>query len=324
MVDNIDKSLHSVSQLFRSILDIYTLDSGKVVPRLEVTPVRELLASLVQQNAEAARWAGVEVRVRPTRCCVRCDPVLLTTMLQNILSNTFKYAPGKPVLIGCRSRDGALAIEIYDQGKGIAPEHLTKVFDEFYRGQQVRDKDIEGVGLGLSIVKRLGELMSLDVRIGSRPGRGTVAIIQGLELASAQEVRPSTGHSMPVHLLRGLHVTLIEDDRNVLVATASLLEKWGCIVQTETSMPMRKVDCDLIVTDFDLNTEVSGADCIEHLRRLHGRKIPAVVITGHDVKHVQELLGNKEIPVLSKPIRPSELRSVLTALRLDMAPQASA
>lgn len=324
MVDNIDRSLHSVSQLFRSILDIYTLDNGKVVPRPEVIPLQPLLEDLLLQNAEAARWAGVEIKLRPTRCCVRCDPGLLTTMLQNLLSNALKYAPGRPVLIGCRRRGGGVAIELYDRGSGIAKEHLAQVFEEFYRVRQPRDKDIEGVGLGLSIVKRLGDLMGLQVRIASRLGRGTLVAVQGLERASPAELRPATGRALPSQLLEGLHVTLIEDDRRVLQATASLLEKWGCVVRMETTMPDDGGRCDLIVTDYDLGTEVSGADCIARLRHLHGRRIPAVVITGHDVKRAQEALGDKDIPVLAKPVRPAELRSVLSALRLGARAQAVA
>ncbi|MGV2837351.1 sensor histidine kinase, partial [Pseudomonas shirazensis] len=126
-------------------------------------------------------------RLRPCKHWVRVDPALLATMVQNVLSNCFKYGRQRPVLVGVRRRHGGLVVEIHDQGQGIAEEHLSRVFEEFYRVRQLRDKDVEGVGLGLSIVKRLGLLMGMDVTLRSRVGRGTSVSLSGLPLATAPE-----------------------------------------------------------------------------------------------------------------------------------------
>ncbi len=118
-------------RLFTMLND--SLDSGHVEPRLENVALHTLLQQLVQQNREAARWANVEVRLHARPLYVLGDPALLTTMVQNLLSNALKYAPGRRVLIGCRTRSGAVRIEVYDQGRGIGEEHQDKVFEEFYR-----------------------------------------------------------------------------------------------------------------------------------------------------------------------------------------------
>ena len=183
LVDNIDRSLLNVSQLFRSILDLYTLDNGRILPRLHVFNLGEWLADLILQNAEAARWAGVELRLRPCRHWVQSDPALLATMVQNVLSNCFKYGAQRPVLIGVRRRGAGLAIVIYDRGNGIAEEHLAKVFEEFYRIRQMRDKDVEGVGLGLSIVKHVVQ------RHGA--GARAHAVRQGVPAAPGPPRRPT-------------------------------------------------------------------------------------------------------------------------------------
>lgn len=318
LVENIDKSLHSVARLFRSILDMYSLDSGKVVPQLETLPLHNLLQQLVQQNAEAARWAGVDIRLHCPPVYVRADQSLLTTMLQNLLSNALKYAPGQPLLIACRRRDANLSIEIYDKGRGIAEGHLDNIFEEFYRVRQARDSDVEGMGLGLTIVRRLGTLMGLHIRIRSVEGRGTLAAIDGLHQAAPPVERPAAaqGNNHSPRMLDGLRVCLIEDDQNVLLATATLLNKWGCEVDTFTSLPDVSRDFDLVITDFDLGREASGADCINHVRTLSGRNVPAIIMTGHDVRRVQEQLGDEDIPILSKPVQPAELRSLLVALKL--------
>ncbi|WP_395382618.1 hybrid sensor histidine kinase/response regulator [Mesorhizobium sp. UC22_110] len=316
MVENIDRSLHSVSGLFRSLLDISTLDSGKVTPHFEVVAVQDIVDEVLTQNANRAEWSQTTFKLVRTRLHVRTDAALLTTILQNIVSNALKYAPGSEVLIGCRRHRYGLSIEIHDRGEGIAEEHLPRLFDEFYQVRERGDKDIEGVGLGLSIVKRLAHLMSLRVSIRSVRGRGTSVRIAGLPVVSAPERTKKIAPERFSSPLEGLRVLLVEDDEDVLLATASLLEKWGCVVQAETGADLSVAACDLVVTDFDLGGGIVGADFIQEVRRQAGRDIPAIVMTGHDENRVREELGQQDIPILSKPVRPSELRSTMIALSL--------
>lgn len=314
LVDNIDRSLLNVSQLFRSILDLYTLDNGQLLPRYQAVDLGQLLADLVRQNAEAARWAGVELRLRPCAHWVQVDPALLTTMLQNVLSNCFKYGAQRPVLIGVRKRANTVVVQIHDQGRGIAQEHLGKVFEEFYRVRHVRDKDVEGVGLGLSIVKRLGLLMGIDVVLRSRVGQGTSVSLRGLSLTAAPRQPALRDEMRQAGLLTGLKVCLVEDDPNVLRATQALLERWGCEVQAELSGQDVVSDCDIIVADYDLGPHATGIECIEQLRARRGEQVPALILTGHDVERIQATLNDRQISILSKPVRPSELRATLRDL----------
>lgn len=315
LVDNIDRSLLNVSQLFRSILDLYTLDNGRVEAKMQTLNLGKWLADIVCQHQEAARWAGVELRLRPCNYWVRTDPALLATMVQNVLSNCFKYGAQRPVLIGVRKRGAGLAIVIYDRGNGIAEEHLHKVFEEFYRVRQVRDKDVEGVGLGLSIIKRLGELIDVHVALRSQLGRGTAVTLAGLPIVAAPQSPVVRSEARQVGLLTGLKVCLVEDDRNVLLATSALLERWGCVVQGEWSAEDLVTDCDIIVADYDLGTHATGIECIDEVRRRRGWAVPAMIITGHDVEKIQAALHDRQIAILSKPVRPAELRATLRTLR---------
>lgn len=319
MVDNIDRSLQSVSRLFRSLLDISTLDSGKVTPRPEPTHIGTLIGDVVQQNSQAAEWSGVNFKVVHCDLYVQTDPTLLTTMIQNIITNAIKYAGNGPVLIGCRRRGGLLAVEIHDRGPGIGREHLDRVFEEFYQVRERGDKDVEGVGLGLPIVRRLSRLLGLNVHIRSRKGYGTAVIIEDLQIIPApKQISGSSRPYVPVSVMEGLRVLLVEDDEDVLVATASLLEKWGCVVQAETTVPECEAHCDVVITDFDLGAKTTGADCIARVRAMNRRKVPAVIMTGHDENRVREELGDQEIPVLAKPVRPTELRSLVIAIAIEM------
>ncbi|BBP53064.1 hybrid sensor histidine kinase/response regulator [Pseudomonas brassicacearum] len=317
LVDNIDRSLHIVSQLFRSILDIYTLDNGQLEPQAEPVHLGALLQDVVKQNTEAARWAGVELRLRPCRHWVNVNAGLLATMVQNLVSNTLKYASGQPVLIGVRPKGSGLAIVIYDKGRGIAAEHLPEVFKEFYRVRHVRDKDVEGLGLGLSIVKRISLLINLDIQLDSRLGKGTRAMIQGLETVAPRAMvdRPVSTHSR----LQGLRVCLVEDDANVLMATSALLEKWGCEVETHSDGVGVTSDCDIIIADFDLGTKVSGSECIAAIREQRGWEVPAMIMTGHEIERIRHALHHMNISILAKPVRPPELRATLLELTKNFA-----
>lgn len=318
MVDNIDRSLHSVSRLFRSLLDISTLDSGKIHPRKEAVVMRDLLQDLADQNAEAARWAGVEIRIVRTVLRFCADRSLMTTIVQNLISNALKYAPGGRVVIGCRRRGKTFSLMICDEGTGIPQQDRHRVFEDFYRVSQP-GRDIEGVGLGLPIVKRMASLMGLDVSLRSSDA-GTRVSIDGLMPTSENPaVSSSPHHPGASPLLQGTRILLVEDDPEVLAATRLLLERWGCIVQSEISAPEGFDECDMIITDYDLDGPVTGVDCISKLRRELGKDVPAVVMTGHDQGHIVEVLSDPNIPVLAKPVRPSELRGVLTAHKLRSA-----
>lgn len=323
MVDNIDRSLQSVSRLFKSLLDVSTLDSGKVVPKWETVAINEILDDVVRQNAGAAQRGGGAIRYVACRRLVRVDRGLLTTMLQNVVNNAVKYAPGSNILMGCRrlSRQ-KLAVEVYDQGPGIEPGHQARVFEEFYQVRERGDRDVEGVGLGLPIVRRLATLMDMKVMLSSRIGRGTRVRIEGLNVIVGDRAGPeetaSASRPNAHHGIRGLRVLLVEDDAAVLSATASLLERWGCVVRPELSIPVRVAPCDLVVTDFDLGGGVTGTECIAETRRQLGWHVPAVIMSGHDAIRIREDLGDAEIPILSKPVQPTELRSVLSAKVLDL------
>ncbi|WP_229006341.1 hybrid sensor histidine kinase/response regulator [Roseibium aggregatum] len=312
MVENIDRSLQSVAGLFRSLLDIATLDSGKVEPKLAPVRLDDVISDVMRQYSEMAQWANVELRAVPCRVVVRTDAALLSTMLQNIVSNALKYAPDSLVLIGCRRRNGKIALEVHDRGPGIPREHLDQVFDEFYQVRERGDRDVEGVGLGLSIVRRVGSLLDLDVQLCSVEDTGTSVVISGLEPSTQNLATSVLASTAPPSTVSGLHVLLVEDDKDVLLATATLLQKWGCKVQVETGIPKTMAAWDVMITDYDLGGKTTGADCIMVVRKLLGRQIPAIIITGHDKTRVQRDLGDASVPVMAKPISPVELRSVLT------------
>ena len=116
--------------------------------------------------------------------------------------------------------------------------------------------------------------------------------------------------------LKGYQIILVEDNRDVLVATKTMMESWGCAVSAHIKIPETFSACDLIVTDFDLGGKITGSDCIKHIRAVLGHDVAAIVMTGHDEHRVRTELNDNTIPVLMKPLRPAELRSMIASMRL--------
>ena len=317
MLDGIEQSVDSVTSLFASLLDISRLDVGGVEPRPAPVNLGLFLERMCAQNRDLAARNGCSVSYVSTSLWVHTDANLLFTMVQNVLGNAFKYASGSRVLIGPRRINGKLALQICDTGPGIDAEHLDAVFNEFYRLERARaERHIEGMGLGLAIVRGLGDLMGLQVTLSSTPGRGTSVRISGFERADPLvEPTPRRSHAHP---LFGKRICLIDDDETVRLATTRLLERWGCTVSAFSGVEAISGPFDAILADLELGDEKSGLDVVAALNANAKHPVPAVILTGHDDDATQERIAESRLPVLSKPVRPTELRAMLTRLCIGL------
>ena len=170
---NVDVSLEAVEEIIGALLDISRLDAGATRPEISDVPVADLMRTLEIEFAALARAKGLKLVFVSTSLAVRTDRRLLRRLLQNLISNALKYTIEGRVLVGCRRVSGAARIEVWDTGLGIPPEHERAVFAEFKRLDQGA-RVARGLGLGLSIVERLGRVLEHAVGLRSRPGKGSV------------------------------------------------------------------------------------------------------------------------------------------------------
>ena len=173
---NVDVSLEAVEEILGALLDISRLDAGATRPEISDVPVADLMGMLEIEFAALARAKGLDLVFVPTRLAVRTDRRLMRRLLQNLISNALKYTLRGRVLVGCRRFSGAARIEVWDTGLGIPPEHERAVFAEFRRLDQGA-RVARGLGLGLSIVERLGRVLEHPVGLRSRPGKGSVFFV---------------------------------------------------------------------------------------------------------------------------------------------------
>jgi signal transduction histidine kinase len=141
--------------------------------RLYLVPVRLGSAfSAVQRDvAELAAERGVQFRVVQTRAVVASEPVLLASIIGNLVRNAVKFTnKGGRVLLGCHGSGSSIRIEVHDTGIGIAPQHLENIFEAFHRLQPAHSN---GLGLGLFVANRAAELLQHQIEVRSTVGRGS-------------------------------------------------------------------------------------------------------------------------------------------------------
>ena len=165
--------------MLNTLLDINQIEAGTVRAEIVGFPINDLLDRLRDEFAYHAQ-ARKGLPCAWCRCglSIHSDPRLLEQMIRNLLSNALKYTERGKVLLGCRRRGGMLSIEVWDTGVGIPAEELQAIFEEYHQLDNAARERSRGLGLGLSIVQRLGEMLGHRVRVRSRPGKGSVFAIE--------------------------------------------------------------------------------------------------------------------------------------------------
>jgi two-component system heavy metal sensor histidine kinase CusS len=172
------ESAEQLSRLIERLLFLARADDPRTVLELETFDVGSELSALREFYEPAAGEAGIELAVvAPPHLACRLDRTLFQRALGNLLTNALTHTPeGGRVVVSATSGPEGLVVSVSDTGFGIAPEHLPRVFDRFYRSDPARSSG-EGVGLGLAIVKSIAELHGGRASIASRIGSGSVVTL---------------------------------------------------------------------------------------------------------------------------------------------------
>ena len=257
----VDMSLEAVEEILGALLDISRLDAGATKPELSDVPVADLMRMLEVEFAPLARSKGLALRFVATRLAIRTDRRLMRRLLQNLVSNAIKYTVSGKVLVGCRRRPDGLRIEVWDTGLGIPSDRQRVVFEEFRRLDQGA-RIARGLGLGLSIVERLGRVLDHPVGLQSWPGHGSVFSVAAPLGAIVPQRNTDPGAPQPLapdEPLSGLKVLAIDNELRVLDGMRTLLGRWGCVVAAAHGLAEAREALadfgvpDLIIADYHLD-----------------------------------------------------------------------
>ena len=326
LILQVERSLQTMEDLLRTLLDISRLDAGVVQPEVVDVSLETLFSSLRSDFQPVAEIKGLGLRFRPVNIAVRSDRTLLRRILQNILSNALRYTRTGGVLVGTRQRGGIIRIDVADTGCGIPDEQREAVFEEFSRGKAPPGAELAGggLGLGLAIVRRMAGALGHPVTFSSRVGRGTIFHVD-VPLAFNAVVEPpptpAEAERAPGYGLFGTRVLLVENDIDVLNAMASLLERWRCDVRTATSTgetleTLGDTDWvpDIIIADQHLDNGDLGILTVAEARNYLGRNVPALIVTADPSQAVIAAARAAGIELMRKPLKPAQLRALLAHL----------
>ena len=336
LVHRLDETLGAMTGMLDTLLDLNQIEAGVVQAEVVECGIDPLLDRLRDEFALHAQAKGLMLQVVPCSAAVRTDPRLLEQMLRNLVSNALKYTERGRVLLGCRRTRKGLRIEVWDTGIGIPEGELQAVFEEYHQvGNKARER-ARGLGLGLSIVQRLGVLLGHRVRVRSRAGKGSVFSIElalavnGAPAAKRVGSNPAGNGALAAQpARRASAVLVIEDDPDMRELLRQLLDDEGYAVAVAPSGPLAldmvargAVRPGLVLADYNLPGSMTGLQTAERLRDvLPGT--PAIILTGdtsaatlHDVARA----GCKQI---NKPVKPADLLGLVQNL-LSTPPPAPA
>lgn len=313
IIRKFDETIGTMSSILNTLLDINQLEAGIVRAETVDFPIGDLLTQLRTEVAYGAGASGLGWHVVQCGSTVRSDPRLLAQMVRNLLSNAVKYTKRGKILLGCRRRGGRLRIEVRDTGIGIPQEHLALIFEEFHQLDNPARESSRGLGLGLSIVQRLGNLLNHTVDVQSWVGKGSVFAIE-VPLGAVAQVRPAQEAAAAPNGPSHGTILIIEDDPMVRESLQSLLvaENYRTIAVGDGNAALAiahqgRVRLDLVLADYNLPGGMNGLEVVAGLRAILAKPFPVVFVTGDISRQTIDEIARHRCLQLSKPVRPEAL-----------------
>jgi signal transduction histidine kinase len=331
-IGHIRECVESLDRLFSELLNLSQLDAGVLQPQWVDFALDHLFDEISRNFRPVAEQQNLRLVVRKTELWVRCDYVMLSRILNNLVSNSLRHTIEGGVLIGARRRGKGIRIDVCDTGVGIAAHHQSRVFEEFYQVEphgRHGGRAVRGMGLGLATVQRLAALLNTRVELKSQPHRGTCVrvLVRAAEPAAALVAAATpafgAGADDDEQGLRDVRVLVIDDERTILEGLQVVLANWGAeVLAAQTrSEALALADSwdrppDVVVSDLLLQGGDNGLDVLAALER-HPRGIGAatarLLVTGETKPDRLREVASAGVAVLYKPVSPRVLRQAIQA-----------
>jgi CheY-like chemotaxis protein/anti-sigma regulatory factor (Ser/Thr protein kinase) len=308
-----------MSSILSSLLDVNRLEAGNLRPSKSDFAINEVFDSLAADFLASVADKGLRWRLVRSELPARSDKRMLEAMLRNLLSNAVRYTDRGKILLGCRRAGDKIRIEVWDSGIGISEEQLPHIFQEYYQGADGAERG--GFGLGLAIVRRIGEMLDHRIDVRSTPGKGT-----------AISIEVPRGDSNRVTIERGQtpryersdfpgNILVVEDEASVRSSLSRLLKQRGIeavMVATANDALARisrqEIHPDLLICDYNLRGSANGVDTVNALRAALAWNIPAIVMTGDIRSETVDSIAAHDVSVLIKPFLADELLQQMARL----------
>ncbi len=312
----LEQTIEAMKRMLDTLLDVNQLDAGIVTPEIVSFSVASVFDQLQAEFSMHAATNGLALRVVPSRLYVHSDPRLLEHILRNLLSNAVKYTRGGKLLLGCRRIGDRVRIEVWDTGIGISAEEISIIFEEFQQLDNPARDRAKGLGLGLSIVRRMAELLGHPIAVRSTPGMGSVFSI---EVPVAPQI--SSALAIPRDEAGRAGVLIIEDDRELREMLGLYLGSNAYQVMLAADGPeavslirRSRVSPDIIIADYNLPNGLNGVGAVKMLHAEFDKAIPAIILSGDIATETLRQVAESGYAHLAKPVKPAELADLMDTL----------
>ncbi|GAA6138992.1 ATP-binding protein [Arenicella sp. 4NH20-0111] len=318
ILDKLVRSHDHLSTLFDSLLDISNLDSGSVNVNLQAVSIPELYSSLEEEYSLAAQKKGLNFSIEPINGFIKTDPILISRIIGNLLSNAIRYTPKGAITLGAIEDQNQLLITVTDTGIGISNDHHQQIFNEFEQlNNSHRDYRL-GLGLGLSIVKRLSDLLDHEIKLDSTKGSGSTFSLRCQTENPQQETMHAAAVLTDIDVKRRLNILFVDDEKPVREAISLVLNNFDMNVITAESaseaiehLANMKPSLDVIVADYRLKNGETGFDVIEKTCEFMNADIPSIIVTGEANFDQMKPAQRKNVVIVQKPISSAVLMPLI-------------
>ena len=325
----IEDAAQDIALMFRGVRD--TWEVGSALPTLEAVNIDGLLAEIERELQDWAGQRNLALRVRKPSYSSRwvcSDRTLLKRALSNLVCNAIKYTETGGVLLGAVNFSTGVRVDIWDTGVGIPIEYHDLIFDEYFRVASPSIGQKRGLGLGLSIVKRIEQnLTGHRLRFASKLGHGSrfSLYIPSVQAPCLDHAGLNGKHSASKlnNKLAGKYIVIIEDEPANLDGMVQTIRRVGCIVEGVDGIePAKRLFAerercpDILVTDFQLRNGETGLDAVAAMRERFewAHDVPILFVTGELELSAKLSTFEGEFDIHYKPINPDDLLAKLDAL----------
>ncbi|MGN2611694.1 hybrid sensor histidine kinase/response regulator [Aliivibrio fischeri] len=311
---HIESALGAAEELIGDLLDISRLEAGKLETHIQGFSLGTLFSNLEAEFGALAKQQNIDFSVIHSDVVVESDSKLLRRVVQNFLTNAFRYNPQGKVVLGARRVGDQIRIDVWDNGIGIPEEKQQAIFDEFTRVDQSRAD--QGLGLGLAIARGISHVLGHTISLRSWLDKGSVFSVT-LERGVLVESKMPTVTPKLELPLSGVRVLCVDNEPDILVGMESLISRWGCEVKTATDL-FGSLHClegdwipDVIFSDYRLDNDRTGLEVLQQCRLRLGNQFEGVMISADKTEELLDSIKSNGFGFISKPVKPLKLRSVL-------------
>ena len=317
-VQNIDHSLKVANDLLINLAEVARIESGNISPDIEVFCLADLLKQIEQEFSASADEYQIELKVDDSEYWIKSDRHLLRRILQNLLTNAFRYAsPGK-VVLAVKLENEQLLIQVIDNGPGIAADKQQLVFEQFTQLDNGKNHASNGLGLGLNITRSLSQILGHTLHLESEPDCGCNFSICVPKAEPVSQTQQAPTQQVG---LQGVSVLCIDNDPQVLEGMLALLTAWQCKVYGASGTAEAKEvfnrhgdEIEILLVDYQLDNNENGIDLIKELRGLGQRQIPAILITATTDPDIENKTSKANVGYMRKMVKPAALRAMMSSM----------